>query len=258
MCIDKLAERKHIFAVCNFIRGNKHCHWCPALLPLLYISSINRAIGLHCGCEMNVWPWDKNTYFPQILILSIRLIFFSAVNFPSCSIFFSILQHITFYFNAFLFLHLLKKSFHFYRPHLLQCSFQLQLTHTEPKKSLPAVPETACLHWTSGCHAALCFLLTCFLRGFLPPCLLVFLMAHSIWSRKKKNFITFQGLVTLHFCWLKKYTRKARHPFYAFLSLWFGHEAFLSYLSACLLCAVCLFLEGVHLESLDFSFLSSV
>lgn len=112
LCIDKLTDRKHIFAICNFIRGNKHCHWCPALLPLLYISSINRAIGLHCGCEINVWPWDKNTYFPQILILSIRLIFSSAVNLPSCSIFFFFLQHISFYFNAFLFL-LLKKVFIF-------------------------------------------------------------------------------------------------------------------------------------------------
>lgn len=204
------------------------------------ISSINRAIGLHCGCEINVWPWGKNAYFLQILILSISLIFPFAVNLPSCSIFFLILQHISFYFNAFLFL-LLKTVFIFI-DHIC-CSALFS------SSSRTLNPRRACLlfHRQPAFIGPLGAMQSCIFSSHVfcePPSPLLFLMACSIGSRKNKNFIIFQGLVSLHYCWLKKYPKKPMHTFTSILPLsvlliWTWRFSKFSFS----MFAVCLFLE---------------
>lgn len=200
------------------------------------------------------------TFF-KILILSIRLIFFFAGNFPSCSIFFSscktsvsILMH-SYSFSL--------KEFSF-----LQTTFAAMLfsapAHTHWTQKEPAccsIDSLPSLDLWVPSNPELSFLLACFLWGFLLPCLFVFLMIHSIWSRKNKNFITFQGPVTLHFCWLKKYPRKPRHPFASILPLslsliwtWSFSKLSFSMFAIC-----CLFGSWVvHLESLALNFLFSV
>lgn len=135
------------------------------------ISSINSAIGLHCGCEINVWSWDTNTYFPQILILSIRLIFSFAVNFTSCSIFFFILQHISFYFNAFLFL--LPKTVFIFTDHIC-CSalFSSSSRTLNPKRACLLFYRQLAFIGPLGAMQSCVFSLHAFCEAF---CHLVFL-----------------------------------------------------------------------------------